>query len=80
MRNQKECKMANVQTGANSFSADMTCSGEMTGTGHIQVSFDSPEHYSGKTVISGTANGHQFDNTTSFEGHWAGADCKGVTH
>lgn len=80
MRNQKECKMANMQTGPNSFSADMTCSGEMTGAGHIQVSFDSPEHYAGKTSIAGTADGHPFTNTTSFEGRWVSADCKGITH
>jgi len=80
MRNRKECTMANMTNGTNSFSADLTCTGEMTGTGHIQVSWDAPEHYAGKTSISGTANGHPFSTTTSFEGHWVGADCKGITN
>jgi hypothetical protein len=80
MRSMKECQMANVQTGASSYSADMTCSGKMTGTGHIQVSFDSPEHYAGKVTITGSASDHPFSDITTFEGHWVGDDCKGVTH
>lgn len=80
MRNHKECTMANMKTGPGTYSADMTCTGNMTGTGHVQVSFDSAEHYAGKTTLSGTANGHPVNMTTSFEGHWVGADCKGVTN
>ncbi|HUJ47721.1 MAG TPA: DUF3617 domain-containing protein [Rhizomicrobium sp.] len=82
MRQQrKECTVSNMKTGPGTYSADMTCAGNVTGTGHIQVSWDSPEHYAGKTTISGTtSNGHPFSSTTSFEGHWVGADCKGITN
>jgi hypothetical protein len=77
---QKECKIANARTSGNSFSADMTCSGEMTGTGHMEVTYDSPEHYAGKSTMNGQVNGHPMATSTSFEGRWVGADCKGVTH
>jgi len=80
MRNQKECKIANSRISGNAFSADMTCSGEMTGTGHMEVTYDSPEHYAGKSTMSGTVNGHPMSTSTTFEGRWVGADCKGVTH
>jgi hypothetical protein len=80
MRNLKECAMSNAKMGVNSFSADMTCHGQMNGTGHVEVSYDSPEHYLGKSTITGTVQGHPMSNTTTFEGHWVSADCKGVTH
>lgn len=80
MRSEKECKLNNVKAAGNAFSADMVCSGEMKGTGHTEFVFDSPEHYTGKIAMSGTADGHPINNTTSLEGHWIGADCKGVTH
>src|SRR6185437_7048753 len=80
MRNEKECKLSNVKIGGNAFSADMVCTGEMQGTGHAEFVFDSPEHYTGKTTMVGTADGHPINNTTAMEGRWIGADCKGVTH
>jgi len=80
MRNQKDCTMMNTKLGSNSFSADMTCHGEMNGTGHVEVSYDTPEHYVGKTTMSGTMQGHPVSMATTFEGRWASADCKGLTH
>jgi hypothetical protein len=80
MRNEQACKMSNVKTGAGLFSADLSCSGEMQGAGHVEFVFDSPEHYSGKQSMTGTSQGHSIDETTSFDAHWVGADCKGLTH
>jgi hypothetical protein len=80
MRNQRECTMTNVRTGGGSFSADMTCNGQMTGTGHVEVTYDSREHYVGKSTLTGTAQGQPVSTSSTFEGRWAGADCKGVTH
>lgn len=80
MRSMKECAMSNMKMGGNSFSADMTCHGQMNGTGHVDVTYDSPEHYVGKSTISATMEGHSMSSTTSFEGRWVSADCKGVTH
>jgi hypothetical protein len=80
MRNQKDCSLTNTKMGGNSFSADMACHGDMVGTGHVEVTYDSPEHYVGKTTMSGTMQGHPVSTATTFEGRWASADCKGVTH
>lgn len=79
MRNGQDCKMSNLKTSGQSFSADMVCTGEMKATGHFEVSYDSPEHYTGKTSFTGTDNGHPISNTTTMEGRWVSADCKGVT-
>ena len=81
MHNEEECKLANVKTGANMFSADMTCAtGEMNTTGHMEFAWDSAEHYTGKQTMTGTSGGHPINQRTSFEGRWVSADCKGATH
>lgn len=80
MRNQKECTMGNMKAGGQSFSADMTCHGQMNGTGHVEFTYDSSEHYTGKTTMVGTMQGHPINSSTTFEGRWASADCKGLTH
>jgi hypothetical protein len=80
MRNEQACKMSNVKTGAGLFSADLSCSGMMQGSGRVEFVFDSPEHYSGKQSMTGTSQGHPVNETTTFDAHWVGADCKGMTH
>ena len=80
MRNMKECRMLNVQAGASRFNADFMCSGQMQGSGHVEFVFDSPEHYAGKTTMTGASMGHPVNMTTAMEGRWVGADCKGITN
>lgn len=74
----KECKMINVKMSGQSFNADMSCSGEVNATGHMNVTYDSPAHYSGKSTLVGTSNGHPVNMTQSFEGRWLKADCGGM--
>ena len=52
----------------------------MNATGHFEVSYDSPEHYTGKSSFTGTQDGHPISNSTTMEGRWVSADCKGVTN
>jgi hypothetical protein len=80
MGGQKDCSLTNTKMGNNAFSADLACHGDMVGTGHVDVSFDSPEHYIGKQTMSGSMQGHPVSTSTTFEGRWASADCKGVMH
>ena len=37
-------------------------------------------HATGKTTMTGTSMGRPVNMTTSMEGRWVGAECKGVTH
>jgi hypothetical protein len=80
MSRNKDCRMTNVRMGGQSMSADMVCTGEMQGTGHVDISFDSPEHYSGKSTMTGTLEGRPVNNVTTFDGRWVSADCKGATN
>jgi hypothetical protein len=79
MRNGQDCKMSNVKTVGQSFSADLVCTGEMNATGHFEITYDTPEHYTGKQSFTGTQDGHPINATTTMEGRWVSADCKGAT-
>jgi len=75
MRNAKSCTMTNMSHDAHGFSADMVCTGEMEGQGHITMAYDGDTHYSGNYSFKGSANGHPQNMTTSFEGKWISPDC-----
>ncbi|HSZ74785.1 MAG TPA: DUF3617 domain-containing protein [Rhizomicrobium sp.] len=81
MMHNKDCSMANVVTSGHTFNADMVCtSGDFQGKGHVQMTFDSDEHYSGSSSMTGTAHGQPIDMKESFDGKWIAADCGSVTH
>jgi hypothetical protein len=72
------CKLENKRMHGQSYSADMICSGELKGRGHVQVSYDSPEHYSGQMTFAGTSHGQPANIKNVYEGHWVKADCGNV--
>jgi hypothetical protein len=73
---QKYCSMQNIQTSSDGMSADMVCTGKVQGGGHMQVHFDSPEHYAGKVSMHFNANGHPVSTSSTFEAKWISAACK----
>jgi hypothetical protein len=75
IRSAQGCAVSNSTHDAHTYTADMVCSGEMDGHGHVSVTYDSDEHYSGNYSFSGSAHGHPANMTTSFEGRWISADC-----
>lgn len=77
-RPQSGCKTTNVKVVGHTMTADMVCSGDMKGEGHFNVTYDSPEHYSGQTTFKGTMEGRPSDTTNSFDGTWVSADCGNV--
>jgi hypothetical protein len=81
MGHNKDCSATNVQVSGHAFSADMVCKGgDFVGNGHMQVAFDSDEHYSGSSTMSGDAHGHPMNVKESFDGKWISADCGSVDH
>lgn len=73
---EKYCSMQNLKTVADGMSADMVCTGKVQGSGHMQVRFDSPEHYAGKVSMNIVADGRPMNSTTAFDAKWLSADCK----
>lgn len=71
----KNCTMSNLVYTARNFTADMTCTGEMQGQGHISVTFDGDQHYTGSYMFNASLHGRPMDVSNSFEATWISADC-----
>lgn len=76
----RECKLKSMQSSSQGFEAEMACSGRMTGTGHMKMSYASAERYSGQFTMNGVMQGHPVKMTSSFDGHWVSASCGKVAH
>jgi len=77
-RSTKECAMSQVTVSGHTYTADMICTGEMEGHGHVSVSYDGDEHYVGTWSFNGAMHGHPANMTNTFEGKWISADCAGA--
>lgn len=71
----KDCTMSNMVYNAQTFSADIACTGEHQAQGHVLVNFDGDQHYSGTSNFASAANGGSSKFGNSFEGRWISADC-----
>jgi len=52
--NRNDCQVTNIQKGDHSMTAEMTCSGRMTGKGTVESSWSDPEHAKGSVHFTGT--------------------------
>jgi hypothetical protein len=75
---QGDCRAENVQMGGGHYSADLVCHGRTSGHGHIQVAYDSAEHYRGDMTMHVSEGGHAMNMTNHFEARWLKADCAGA--
>ena len=80
MQKDSNCKMANQQMSANSFAADMVCTGPTKGTGHMSVTYDGDTHYAGQMTMAMNAGGQAMNMTNTFDGKWVSADCGKAAH
>ncbi len=69
------CQAKNMKTVGNTFSADLVCTGKVVGTGHVQITYASPEHYYGRETVAMTVHGTQMHTDMSMDGRWLSADC-----
>lgn len=76
MTHRGPCEAQNLKLKGNTFSADIVCTGPMDGKGHVEVTFDTPEHYIGHQTTTMTMNGQPMTRDMSMEGRWISADCK----
>lgn len=75
---ESSCKTENVKTVGRTTSADLVCTGEMNGRGHMETTYASEERYSGRMTFKGTAGGRPMNMTNTFEGRFVSADCGSV--
>jgi hypothetical protein len=71
----KDCAISNMVYNAQTFSADIVCTGEHQAQGHVLVTFDGDRHYTGTTNFNAAGNGGSANVASSFEGKWISADC-----
>ncbi|HWF62996.1 MAG TPA: DUF3617 domain-containing protein [Rhizomicrobium sp.] len=76
----KECKLVSSKVEGRTYSGDVACTGQFNGTGHMQVTYDSDEHYSGSMDMKGTHDGQPMNMHSTFEGQWVSASCGNVTN
>jgi hypothetical protein len=77
--NKTGCESHLVSQTASSMVADMVCkNGEMQGTGHVEVTYNGAEHYSGSYAFKGSVQGHPSGMSSTFRGDWVKADCGSV--
>jgi len=71
-----ECKPQNMKFTGQAFSTDIVCTGKMKGTGHVQFTFSSPEHYSGSETMDMTEPGGMPMRTTmTMDARWLSPNC-----
>jgi Protein of unknown function (DUF3617) len=76
MTHHGDCQTQNVKIKGNTFSADIVCSGQMKGKGHTDMTFDSPEHYSGHQTMTMTVEGGQtMTHDLTMDAHWVSPTC-----
>lgn len=75
----RACTFSHLQQSGNRISADMTCTKDFEGTGHLQFMFDGDTHYSGEVTMSGMSHGQPFNRDQKIDAHWVSADCGGVS-
>jgi hypothetical protein len=74
--NDSGCTSRNEKMVGSTLSADLVCTGKMTGQGTMQISHTDPEHYSGSLSFKGTLAGRSVNLATTISGEWLSKDCK----
>jgi hypothetical protein len=69
------CKAENLKLTGNTFSADMVCTGQMNGKGHIDLTFDSAEHYSGHQTMNISMEGKTMTHEMFMDAKWLSPEC-----
>ena len=75
LNDRNNCTISNPRIQGQTFSADLTCSGQMKGEGNITLTYDKPEHYAGSARVEGMLNRQQMEMISKFEGTWTSATC-----
>ncbi|MDE3114779.1 MAG: DUF3617 domain-containing protein [Pseudomonadota bacterium] len=75
---QQSCSLTDLKTAGHTLTGRMVCTGEMKGEGRIAITYDTPEHYSGKMDFNGSAGERPLHMSYRYEGRWRAADCGNV--
>jgi hypothetical protein len=71
---QPDCTAGPTTVFGKTMRASYTCQGKNAGSGEMNVTYDSPEHYTGESEFTPT-HGLGLDAHTTYEGKWTGETC-----
>jgi hypothetical protein len=72
----KDCQVIDQKREGQTVSAGLVCKGQINGTGHVSIRYDSDTHYTSKMTIAVTGpDGKPMQQNQAFEGHWVSASC-----
>lgn len=74
----KGCESVLKQVNATQFKSTHVCSGQYSGTGESEVTFQSPKHYTGAGKMNQVTNGEKRTMDFTMEGKWLSSDCGDV--
>lgn len=77
-RDQSGCSTQNVKASGNKVSADMVCTGQIKGKGHMETAYSGAAHYQGTYSFEGTAQGQPQNMNMTFTGDFVAASCGSV--
>jgi Protein of unknown function (DUF3617). len=75
LNHRDNCETKNLKLTGHTFTADMVCHGEVSTTGHIEMTFDSAEHYHGHITSTVAMNGQSQTHDMTIEARWLSPDC-----
>jgi hypothetical protein len=78
MQRDSGCTSNITSKSTSSITAEMVCSGQMQGSGHIQIAYSGDSHYEGSYTFKGVMEGHPMETSSNFKGDWVKADCGAV--
>ena len=74
-RQASNCKSENARMSGNTFSADVVCTGAMKSRGHTEITYTSPEHYSGTQTTDVFMEGRAIHTTMNMDARWLSPNC-----
>jgi hypothetical protein len=76
MTHHGDCQTQNLKVTGSTFKADVVCTGRMNSKGHVEMTFDSPEHYSGHmTTTMTTESGQTMTHDMTMDAKWLTPNC-----
>ncbi|MDE2465727.1 MAG: DUF3617 domain-containing protein [Alphaproteobacteria bacterium] len=69
------CSLQDQSSNGPTLRGKLVCIEEPKGTGHLQITYANPKHYTGSMVFSGMANGRSVHLTYHYDGRWLSPHC-----
>ncbi len=74
------CSLQHQSADGATLRGTLVCMEEPKGTGHLQITYANPKHYTGSMDFSGMAHGQQVHLTYRYDGRWLSSKCGKIKH